>query len=88
MLFLRNVMMFLAGGLFTAALVMVLIDAWRILPNFYEDYARRRGLRLVGEFFEYLGFGAVASFRNPDSSYKFPPPSQSRSRVPTSRSSR
>jgi SAM-dependent methyltransferase len=54
------------------------LDAWRLLPNFYEEYARRRGLRLVDEYFEYVGFGAVKDFRNRESAYTFPPASQSR----------
>jgi SAM-dependent methyltransferase len=29
------------------------LDAWRILPNFYEEYAKRRGLDLLADYFEY-----------------------------------
>lgn len=50
------------------------MDAWRALPNFYEEYAKRRGLKLLDETFEYIGHGPVKNFRNPDSSYAFPPP--------------
>jgi SAM-dependent methyltransferase len=52
-------------------------DAWRPLPNFYEEYARRRGLTLHPDFFEYVGFGKVAEARNPDGSYRFPRPGRS-----------
>src|SRR5271166_5410836 len=50
------------------------MDAWRILPNFYEEYAKRRGLKLLERYFDYIGFGPVASYRNPDLTYSFPPP--------------
>ena len=50
------------------------MDAWRILPNFYEEYAKRRGLELLPSYFEYVGFGSVATYRAPDNSYSFPPP--------------
>ena len=50
------------------------MDSWRILPNFYEEYAKRRGFKLLDQYFEYVGFGPVASYRNPDSSYVFPLP--------------
>ena len=50
------------------------MDAWRILPNFYEEYAKRRGLDLVEQYFEYVGLGPVANFRNTDGTYSYPPP--------------
>jgi SAM-dependent methyltransferase len=50
------------------------MDAWRILPNFYEEYAKRRGWRLLERYFDYVGFGPVKDFRNPDATYSFPPP--------------
>ena len=46
-------------------------DAWRILPNFYEEYTRRTRLHLVDEYFEYLGIGGVRAFRGVDSAYRF-----------------
>lgn len=52
------------------------MDAWRILPNFYEEYAKRRGHDLLEGSFEYVGFGPVANFRNADGSYCYPPPCQ------------
>jgi SAM-dependent methyltransferase len=53
-------------------------DAWRIMPNFYEEYAKRRQLTLLAEWFEYVGYGPVRSYRNEDGSYSFPPPAGSR----------
>jgi SAM-dependent methyltransferase len=50
------------------------MDAWRVLPNFYEEYAKRRGLKLLENYFEYVGLGPVTSYRNGDSTYSFPPP--------------
>jgi hypothetical protein len=50
------------------------MDAWRLLPNFYEEYAKRRGLKLLEGYFEYIGFGPVTNYRNGDSTYSFPPP--------------
>jgi hypothetical protein len=50
------------------------VDAWRVMPNFYEQYASRRGLRLLDDYFEYIGVGRVTDFRNADGSYAFPPP--------------
>jgi|SRR5438874_5456130 len=52
------------------------MDTWRILPNFYEEYARRRGMRLIVEYFEYVGFGPVSQFRDDKSLYSFPPPAR------------
>lgn len=50
------------------------VDAWRILPNFYEEYAKRRGVDLIEEYFVYVGLGPVANFKNADGSYGYPPP--------------
>lgn len=52
------------------------MDAWRVLPNFYEEYAKRRGHDLLLDYFEYVGFGPVANFRNADGTYSYPPPCQ------------
>jgi SAM-dependent methyltransferase len=61
------------------------MDAWRILPNFYEEYAKRRGIELLGQYFEYIGFGPVAGLRNPDGTYAFPPPARPGLRYQVSR---
>ena len=50
------------------------IDSLRLLPNFYEEYARRRGVTLDRRFFDYVAQGPVASFRGPDGTYSYPPP--------------
>lgn len=50
------------------------MDAWRILPNFYQEYARRRNIRLEGKHFEYIGYGEIENYKNKDGSYSFPPP--------------
>jgi len=52
-------------------------DAVRLLPNFYEEYAKRRGLDLLADCFEYVGYGQVGNYLNPDKSYTFPPPHNS-----------
>ncbi len=49
-------------------------DAWRLLPNFYEQYARRRGMVLREDYFEYVGRGPVRGFRAPHGDYAFPQP--------------
>jgi SAM-dependent methyltransferase len=50
------------------------MDSCRLLPNFYEEYARRRKMRLVDEHFAYVGFGRVSAFRDTNNLYSFPPP--------------
>jgi hypothetical protein len=35
------------------------IDCWRILPDFYVEYARRNGHALLHDTFEYVGIGPV-----------------------------
>jgi SAM-dependent methyltransferase len=61
------------------------MDAWRILPNFYEEYAKRRELHLINDHFEYVGFGPVQEFKNSDGTYRFPPPCDSPVRTLASR---
>ena len=50
------------------------IDTWRILPDFYQEYARRKGMRLSREGFEFVGFGHVDAFRDAGGAPSFPPP--------------
>jgi SAM-dependent methyltransferase len=52
------------------------IDTWRILPDFYQEYAKRRGMRLLRERFDFVGFGPVHAFRNADGAPAFPPPAR------------
>ena len=51
------------------------IDTWRPLPNFYEEYARRRQLNLNRAHFDYVGRGAIDKFRDAEGNYHYPPPS-------------
>jgi SAM-dependent methyltransferase len=50
------------------------IDTWRILPDFYEEYARRKEMHLLEEGFEFVGFGPVSAFRDAKGAASFPPP--------------
>jgi len=61
------------------------MDAWRVLPNFYEEYSKRRGMTLLNEHFEYVGFGPVKDYRNADTTYALPPPCESEFRRIASR---
>jgi len=49
-------------------------DSCRLLPDFYREYASRRGMRLLNEHFEYVGFGKVDEFRDQQGNPSFPPP--------------
>lgn len=49
-------------------------DCWRINPDFYEQYASRRGLQLDESTFEYVAQGRVRSICNADGSYALPKP--------------
>jgi SAM-dependent methyltransferase len=61
------------------------MDAWRILPNMYEEFAKRRGLTLDKRFFDYPGYGAVSNFHIADGSYSYPPPCHDSTRLYWSR---
>jgi len=50
------------------------MDVWRILPNFYEEYAKRRSLRLLPQSFEFIGYGPIDDFAVAKSIYAFPKP--------------
>jgi SAM-dependent methyltransferase len=49
-------------------------DCCRLLPNFYEQYCKRRSLQLLDNYFEYVGRGNVRNYKVQES-YTFPPPS-------------
>ena len=53
-------------------------DTWRIMPNLYEEYSKRRKLAVVSDTFVFTGFGPVDSFRNSDLTYSFPSPASSK----------
>ena len=56
------------------------MDTWRILPNWYEEYAHRRNLKLDTRYFDYVGLGPVHSIRDAKGSYRYPPPCRSGAR--------
>jgi SAM-dependent methyltransferase len=51
------------------------MDCWRILPNFYEQYAQRRGYKLHPSLFDYVGNKGSITSASP---YTFPNPSKSK----------
>jgi SAM-dependent methyltransferase len=53
-------------------------DCWRINPNFYEEYCKRRGLSLLPDTFEYIGFHNVKENLDISGSYCLPKPSQNK----------
>jgi SAM-dependent methyltransferase len=53
------------------------IDCCRLLPDFYVEYARRRGVELIGDSFQYVGHGPVEQYRR-DGDRRLPPPHPSR----------
>lgn len=52
-------------------------DCWRINPNFYEEYCKRRSLDLLTEYFEYIGFHGVQERTDDSGSYVLPSPARS-----------
>jgi SAM-dependent methyltransferase len=49
-------------------------DTWRINPNLYEEYAKRRNVELIDEFFEYIGCGRVKEHVTSSGEYVLPKP--------------
>jgi len=49
-------------------------DCWRINPNFFEEFVRRRGFSLNTDWFEYVGFGRIDNFRDAEGHYTLPNP--------------
>ncbi len=56
------------------------IDCWRLNPDFYEQYGKRRGLELLTDYFEYVGQGKIAQYRLGDAGYRLPSPWRGRIR--------
>jgi SAM-dependent methyltransferase len=56
-------------------------DVWRILPDFYREYAKRRGMRLDDQHFVFAGFGPVTAFTDTAGAPSFPPPTAGRWRL-------
>jgi len=54
------------------------IDCYRLLPNWYEQYAATRSCDLLVQYFDFVGYGAVRSFIDRDGNYQFPPPATSK----------
>ena len=52
-------------------------DIWRINPNLYEQYAKRRNVELIEEFFEYIGCGRVKEYVTASGEYALPKPYKS-----------
>ena len=50
------------------------IDTWRILPDFYKEYAKRKRMILAADRFDFVGFGRVDAFRDAGGAPSFPPP--------------
>jgi len=60
-------------------------DYWRINPDFYEEYARRRKLEIVYELFEYVGKHNVKENKISGKEYKLPAPAQNKFKMLWSR---
>jgi SAM-dependent methyltransferase len=50
------------------------IDCYRFLPDWFRRFAATRGLSLLDESFQYVGYGRVADFRTPDNQDHLPAP--------------
>jgi len=82
---LDNIMSLLAPGgtcLLVAPAVWPLhsfpIDCWRILPDFYVEYAKRNNHILLEECFEYVGKGNLNKHVDPEEGYQLPHPGKSK----------
>lgn len=53
------------------------VDCWRILPDFYVEYAKRRNFFLLQDTFQYIGYGPIDSYRVVDDRLEFPLPGKS-----------
>jgi len=49
------------------------IDCWRILPDFYTEYSKRNGYKLLEEHFEYIGYGPIKKYKT-GNQLSFPQP--------------
>jgi hypothetical protein len=52
------------------------VDCGRLLPDWYRRFAVTRGVSLLDETFQYVGYGHVSAFRTSDGQDHFPVPSQ------------
>ncbi|MER3446532.1 MAG: hypothetical protein C4291_06655 [Candidatus Dadabacteria bacterium] len=53
-------------------------DFWRINPDFYIQYVKRRNLEIIDSLFEYIGFCNVKENMVASNEYNLPPPSLSK----------
>ena len=53
------------------------VDCCRLLPNWYKRYAETRGMVIVREWFEYLGYGRVDANLDRKGNHQFPLPTSS-----------
>jgi len=61
------------------------LDCWRINPNFYEEYCKRKNFNLLDEYFDYVGISKVRKHRDASGNYVLPKPSSNRFRTLVSR---
>lgn len=61
------------------------IDCWRINPNFYEEYCKRRSCKINEELFEYVGFHNIKKNIDSNGTYVLPLPTQSKLKIVKSR---
>lgn len=47
------------------------LDTWRINPNFYEEYARRNSLKILREYFEYVGLSKIDDNKDPTGKFTY-----------------
>lgn len=50
------------------------LDCWRICPDFYEEYCKRRKYTIVKEYFGYLGYGNIEKHKTQHGGYALPLP--------------
>jgi SAM-dependent methyltransferase len=52
------------------------MDCYRFMPNFFEQYAARRRMKIDSDSFEYLGHGQIAAYQDETGNYCLPLPGQ------------
>lgn len=53
------------------------VDCYRFLPDWFDRYAETRGMTIDADRFEYVGYGPVRRFADPEGRYALPPPTKS-----------
>jgi SAM-dependent methyltransferase len=54
------------------------IDVYRLLPDFYTEFAKREGHSMLPEYFRFLGYGNIANYTK-DGQISYPKPWRSKS---------